>query len=77
MGMMLDMHIDGVAGLPQRGFLMPALVRTVAVIVPRVLSEHLRQMLLAEDQHVVQALAAQCLAAVLQFFCGGASGLRC
>jgi len=32
----------------------------VAVIVPRVLGEHLPQMLLAEDQHVVQALAAQC-----------------
>ena len=52
--------IDGVAGQPQRGFLLPALVRTVAVIVPRVLGEHLPQMLLAEDQHVVQALAAQC-----------------
>ena len=51
--------VDDVVGLPQRGFLLPALVRTVAVIVPRVLGEYLRQVLLAEDQHVVQALAAQ------------------
>ena len=47
--------IDGAAGLSQRG----SLVRTVAVIVPRVVCKHLPQMLLAEDQHVVQALATQ------------------
>jgi hypothetical protein len=52
--------IDGVAKLPQRGFLLPPLVRPVAVIVPRVLGQHLPQVLLAENQHVVQALAAQC-----------------
>jgi hypothetical protein len=31
--------IDGVAGLTQRGFLLQALVRTVAVIVPGVLAQ--------------------------------------
>jgi hypothetical protein len=49
-----------VAGLAQRGFLLQALVRTVAVIVPRVLGQDAPEMPLAEDQHVVQALAAQC-----------------
>jgi hypothetical protein len=42
------------------GLLLSALVRPVSVIVPRVLGERLPQMLLAEDQHVVQALAVQC-----------------
>ena len=51
--------IDGVAGLAQRGFLLQALVRTVAVIVPGVLGQDLAEVPLAEDQHVVQALAAQ------------------
>jgi hypothetical protein len=51
--------IDGVAGLAQRGFLQ-ALVRTVAVIVPRVLGQDATEMPLTEYQHVVQALAAQC-----------------
>ena len=45
---------------PPREFLLPALVRTVAFIVPRVVCKHLPQMLLAKDQHVVQALATQC-----------------
>jgi hypothetical protein len=36
-----------------------SLVRPVAVIVPRVLGQPLPQVPLAEDQHVIQALAAQ------------------
>ena len=47
------------AGLAQRGFLLSALVRTVAVIVLRLLGQHRPQMVLAEDQHVIQALAAK------------------
>jgi len=49
-----------VAGLAQRGFLRQPLMRAVPVIVPRVLGQHLPQVLFAEDQQVVQALAAQC-----------------
>ena len=45
-----------------------ALVRTMVVVVPGVLGEHLPLMLLAEDQHVVLALAAQ-----LRSVCGGDS----
>jgi hypothetical protein len=51
--------VDGAAGLPQRGFLLSALMRTMAVIVPRVLCKHPSQVLLTEDQHVVQALTAK------------------
>jgi hypothetical protein len=36
-------------GLAQRGFLLPPLVRPVAVMVPRVLGQHLPQVPLAED----------------------------
>ena len=50
--------IDDAAGLVQRGLLLPPLVRPVAVIVPRVLGQHLPQVPPAEDQHVIQALAA-------------------
>ena len=32
----------------------------VTVVVPGVLGQHVAKMLLAEDQHVVQALAAKC-----------------
>ena len=38
---------------------MQALVRTVTVIVPHVLGQDVAEMPLAEDQHVVQALAAK------------------
>jgi hypothetical protein len=48
-----DSDIDNAAWLAQRGFLLQALVRTVAVIVPRVLGQHLPQVLLAEDQHMI------------------------
>jgi hypothetical protein len=51
--------IDGLAGLPLRGFLLQGLVRTMLVIVPGVLDQDLAEMPFAEDQHVVQALAAQ------------------
>jgi hypothetical protein len=51
--------VDGAAGLPQRGFLLSALMRTMAVIVPRVLCKHPSQVLLTEDQHVVKELTAQ------------------
>jgi hypothetical protein len=51
--------VDGVAGLAQRRFLLPPLVRPVAVIVPCVLGQHYPQVPLAEDQHVIQALTVQ------------------
>jgi hypothetical protein len=51
--------INDVAGLAQRRFLLQALVRTVAVVVPGVLSQDLAEMPLAEDQYVVQALTAE------------------
>jgi hypothetical protein len=50
--------IDGVAGLAQRWFLPQGLVRTVAVVVPGVLGQDAAEMPFAEDQHVIQALAA-------------------
>jgi hypothetical protein len=50
--------VDGVAGLRLRRSLPPPLVRTVAVVVPSVLGQDLAEMPLAEDQHVIQALAA-------------------
>jgi hypothetical protein len=39
--------------------LLQRLVRPVTVAVPRVLGQDLAEVLLAEDQHVVQALAAE------------------
>lgn len=54
-----DGDVDGAAGLPQWGFLLSALMRTMAVIVQRVLCKHPSQVLLAEDQHVVQTLTAK------------------
>jgi hypothetical protein len=39
--------------------LVQRLVGAVAVIVPREIGQHLPEMRLAEDQHVIQALAAQ------------------
>jgi len=46
------------AGLTLRRFLPQTLVRAVAVIVPGVLGQDLAKVPFAEDQHVVQALAA-------------------
>ena len=54
-----DSDIDNAARLVQRRFLLQALVRTVAVIVTSELGRNLAEMLLAKDQHVVQALTAQ------------------
>src|SRR6266516_2810478 len=51
--------IGGVAGLAQRRFLLQALVRPVAVVVPGVLGKDLAEMPFAEGQHVIQALAAK------------------
>ena len=51
--------IDGAARLPRR-FLLQALMRTVAVIVPDVLGQELAEMPFAEDQHMIQALATKC-----------------
>lgn len=51
--------IDGLAGLPLRGFPLQAPVRLVAVVVLGVLGQDAAEMPLAEDQHAVQALAAQ------------------
>ena len=42
--------IDGVAGRAHRGFLLQAMVRTVPVIVPGVLSQDLAQMPLTDNQ---------------------------
>jgi hypothetical protein len=50
--------IDGAAGLPRR-FLPKALMRTVAVIAADELGQHFAEMPLAEDQDVIQALAAE------------------
>jgi len=52
-------NVGDVAGPEQRRFLPQPLVRTMAVVVPHILGQHLAQVLLAEDQHVVQALAAK------------------
>jgi hypothetical protein len=49
-----------VARLVQRRFLLQALVWPVLAVVPRVLGQDLAEVPLAEDQHVVQALAAKC-----------------
>ena len=51
--------IDDMARLTEWTFLLQALVRTVSVIVPGVLGQNLAEMPLAEDQHLVQALAAK------------------
>jgi hypothetical protein len=53
-------HIDGAARLMQRRILVQRLVRPVAVIVPCELGQHRPQMLLAKDQHVIEALPAEC-----------------
>ena len=52
-------NIDGAAGLAQRRFLVQALVRSMSVIVAGELGQDVTEMPLAEDQHVVQALAPQ------------------
>jgi hypothetical protein len=44
------------AKLMLRRFLLQALVRTVAVVMPGVLGQNTAEVPLAEDQHVVQAL---------------------
>jgi hypothetical protein len=51
--------IDTAARPVQRRVLLQALVRTVAVILPDVFGQHLAEMPLAEDHHVIQALAAE------------------
>ncbi len=58
---MLDSGSDAenVAGLAKGRFLLQALVRPVAVIVLGVLGQDFTEIPLAEDQHVVQALAAK------------------
>ena len=43
----------------QRRILLQALVRPMAIIVPSNLGQHLAEMPLTEDQHVIQALAAK------------------
>ena len=50
--------IDGAACL-QRSLLLQALMWPISVVVPGVLGQDLTEMPLAEDRHVVQALAAQ------------------
>jgi hypothetical protein len=51
--------LDGLAGLTQRRSLVQRLVRPVAVVMPCILSQYLPEMLLAENQQVIQALAAK------------------
>jgi len=51
-------EIDGVAGLVQWRPLLSCLVRPVAVVVPGVLAQDVAEVPLAEDQDVVEALAA-------------------
>ena len=51
--------IGRVAGPPLRRFLLQPLVWTVAVIVPGVLRQDAAELPLAEDKHVLQALAPQ------------------
>jgi hypothetical protein len=48
-------HIDDLAGFVQRRLVVSGLMRTMIVIVPFVVGEHLAQMPLAVDQQVVQA----------------------
>jgi hypothetical protein len=50
--------VDDAAGLMERGLLLQCLVRPVAVAGAGVLGQYLPQVPFAEDQHVVQALAA-------------------
>ena len=50
--------LDGMARLMLRRFLLQALVRTVAVVVPGVLGQDAAEMPFAEDRYVIQALAA-------------------
>jgi hypothetical protein len=52
-------HIDGVAALVQRRSLAQRLVRPVAIVMSRVLSQHLPEMPLVENQQVIKALAAK------------------
>ena len=48
------------AGLVQWRLLLPRLMGPVVVVVPHVLGQDLPQVLLAVDQQVIEALAAQC-----------------
>jgi hypothetical protein len=41
------------------GPLVQRLMRPVTVVMPHILSQHLPEMLLTDDQHVIQALAAK------------------
>ena len=50
--------VENVARLAKGRFLLQALVRTVAVIVPDVLGQDLAEMRRTEDQDVIQAIAA-------------------
>jgi len=51
--------VDSVAGLVKRRSLIQRLVRRVAVVMPRVLGHDLAQMLFAENQQLIETLAAQ------------------
>ncbi|HEV2370587.1 MAG TPA: hypothetical protein VGS19_00330 [Streptosporangiaceae bacterium] len=53
-------EIGGVAGLVQWRSLLQALMWPVAAIVPGVLGQNFLKMPLAEDLHVIKALAAEC-----------------
>jgi hypothetical protein len=50
--------VGGVARFVYRRFLLECLVRPVAVVMPLVLGQDLPEMLFAENQHVIEALAA-------------------
>jgi hypothetical protein len=51
-------HINGLAGFAQRRSLPQRLVRPVAVVMPCILGQDLPEVPLAEDQQVIEALAA-------------------
>lgn len=52
-------HVDGLAGLVMWSSLVQRLVRPMAVVMPRKLGQDLPEMLPAEDQQVIKALAAK------------------
>ena len=51
--------IDGRAGFVQWRSLLPSLMRPVGIVMSRVIGQDAPEMLLAVDQHVIEALAAQ------------------
>jgi hypothetical protein len=55
----LGSHVDGVTGWVLRGSLVRRLMRPMTVVMPRELGQDLPEVLRAEDQQVIKALAAK------------------